>query len=203
MASKSESVTLVTELSSTNSTKNEPSGGPTFTAWPTNPKPLLLSHTEKVLRGLYDIDLILMPVLLMRKQSSSLSQSILTSTTPGSSSTLPLSCHGSYKPQRSARHALHFVAYLVLLAAAVWSFWLRVHTLAPDVFGYVSSLTRDNPNIRLPTEGSTLDGLDRARYLKGVKVKIGDLVGESTGAGKIGLAPADQIQHLQKGKIYV
>jgi len=98
---------------------------------------------------------------------------------------------------------IDFVACLVLFAAAVWSFWLRVHTLAPDIFGYVSSLTRDNPNLQLPTEGSTLDGLDRARYLKGIKVKIGDLVGDSTEAGRVGLAPADRIQRLQKEKVYI
>ena len=60
----------------------------------------------------------------------------------------------------------------VLLAAAIVSFWLRKHTLAPDIFGYVSSLTRDNPNVPLPEGGTALSGWDRARLLRDVRVRI-------------------------------
>ncbi|KAJ9657144.1 hypothetical protein H2198_004502 [Neophaeococcomyces mojaviensis] len=55
---------------------------------------------------------------------------------------------------------IDFTACSILLAAAIGAYWLRINTLAPDIFGYVSSLTRDNPHIQLPTEGSTLSGID-------------------------------------------
>ena len=94
----------------------------------------------------------------------------------------------------------------VLLAAAVISFWLRKQTLAPDIFGYVSSLTRDNPNIRLPEGGTALSGLDRARLLKDMRVRIVD-VGSSDGVGRVILAHADappvMVRGLEKGKHYV
>ena len=78
-----------------------------------------------------------------------------------------------------------FLSCKILLCAAILSFWLRKRTLAPDIFGYVSSLTRDNPNLQLPETGTTLSGLERARLLKNVKVRIGDTGRE--GVGKVGL----------------
>lgn len=104
--------------------------------------------------------------------------------------------------------AIDFASCLVLLVAGVLCHWLRVHTLAPDIFGYVSSLTRDNPYFDLPDNGSALSGLDRARLMKRVKVKIGDLNAEREGdVGKIGLARLDtgsrQVVGLTKQKAYL
>lgn len=100
-----------------------------------------------------------------------------------------------------------FAACSILLAAAIGAYWLRINTLAPDIFGYVSSLTRDNPHIQLPTEGSALSGMDRARMLKGVRVRIGDVqsgtVGESS-VGRIGLAPVNaELRPLHSGGVYI
>jgi hypothetical protein len=67
-----------------------------------------------------------------------------------------------------------FISCFILLAAAFFAYWLRTRTLAPDIFGYVSSLTRENPHFNIPTEnGSTLSGMERARLLANVKLKIG------------------------------
>ncbi|KAK5084761.1 hypothetical protein LTR05_005839 [Lithohypha guttulata] len=103
---------------------------------------------------------------------------------------------------------IDFISSAILLAAAIASWWLRTKTLAPDIFGYVSSLTRDNEHVPLPTEGSMLSGIDRARMLKNVKVKIGDLgAGPSThegNVGRIGLAPADaSVSGLRQERLYV
>ena len=93
----------------------------------------------------------------------------------------------------------------ILLAAAIVSFWLRKHTLAPDIFGYVSSLTRDNPTIPLPAGGTTLSGLDRARLLKNVRVCIADV--GSDGLGRVTLLQADApptgMSALEKKKHYL
>lgn len=68
-----------------------------------------------------------------------------------------------------------FASCLVLLGASIFAYWLRTRTLAPDIFGYVSSFTRENPHFDLPTEnGSTLSGLERARLLSDVRIKIGE-----------------------------
>ena len=98
------------------------------------------------------------------------------------------------------------VSCAVLLFAALASFWLRKHTLAPDIFGYVSSLTRDNPHLDLPG-GSTLSGIDRARRMKHVKVKIGDVGSGEDGAGRVGLTyvggGVEHPRQLEKGRYYV
>jgi hypothetical protein len=49
---------------------------------------------------------------------------------------------------------------------------LRSRTLDPDIFGYVSSLTKYKDLVQSPQAGSTLIGIDRARLLKDVKVKV-------------------------------
>ncbi|KIW08507.1 uncharacterized protein PV09_01401 [Verruconis gallopava] len=101
--------------------------------------------------------------------------------------------------------ALDFVSCVVLLAASSLAVAIGKRTLAPDVFGYVSSLTRDNPHINLPDGGSTLSGLDRARMLRKVKVQLADLSGED-GVGRVGLTVAGSgdtgVSKLQKGKQY-
>jgi hypothetical protein len=102
---------------------------------------------------------------------------------------------------------LDFISCIVLLVASSVAVAIGKRTLAPDVFGYVSSLTRDNPNINLPDGGSTLSGLDRARMLRKVKVQLADVNGPD-GVGRVGLAmagsgSADGVSKLQKGKQYL
>ena len=114
-----------------------------------------------------------------------------------------------YEPQYSLSWpwlAMDIVSNLVLLAAGVCAFWLRKHTLAPDIFGFVSSLTRDNPHLQLPEGGSTLDGIDRSRRMKHIKVKIAD-VSDSNSVGRVGLTQVDEssgygVRDLEKGKTY-
>lgn len=103
---------------------------------------------------------------------------------------------------------LDYIGCIVLLVAASFAVWLRKRILTPDIFGYVSSLTRDNPMIDLPAGGSTLNGLDRARMMKGVKVKIADVgAGDGLGLGRVGLtmknSSSDNVAELKKGKQYM
>lgn len=116
---------------------------------------------------------------------------------------------GIYQPQYRLNWiwmVLDFIGCVILLIAASAAVWLRKRTLAPDIFGYVSSLTRDNPMIDLPAGGSTLNGIDRARMMRGVKVKIAD-VGGDDGLGRVGLAmknsSSDNVAELKKGKQYL
>jgi hypothetical protein len=70
---------------------------------------------------------------------------------------------------------IDIVTCTIPFLAAMASFWLRQQTVAPDIFGYVSSMTRDNPHMHLPDGGSTMSGSERARALEYVKVKVADL----------------------------
>ena len=62
----------------------------------------------------------------------------------------------------------------VLLLLGLFSFALSLRVTAPDIFNHVSSLTRDNPFIKVPDGGSALDGSDRARLLSKLPVQLGD-----------------------------
>ena len=94
----------------------------------------------------------------------------------------------------------------ILFAAAMTSFWLRKRTLAPDIFGYISCLTRDNPELHLPVGGTTLSGLERAWLLKDVRIRIAD-IGPSEGVGRVGFSYARseswQKEHLSRDKHYI
>lgn len=105
--------------------------------------------------------------------------------------------------------AIDITSCVILLAAAIFAFWLRRRTLAPDIFGYVSSLTRDNPHLNLPDGGSTMSGMERSRMLKRLRVKIADVQDEN-GVGKVGLRYAGpaadfnvQMAHLKPDRQYV
>ncbi|KIW77566.1 hypothetical protein Z517_10012 [Fonsecaea pedrosoi CBS 271.37] len=112
-----------------------------------------------------------------------------------------------YNPQHALSWpwlAMDIVSNMVLLATAMGALWLRKHTLAPDIFGFVSSLTRDNPHLNLPEGGSTLSGIERSRRMKMVKVKIAD-VGEDSSVGRVGLTQVDgfeEAKDLEKGRTY-
>lgn len=113
--------------------------------------------------------------------------------------------------------AIDFISCLFLLAAGIASCWLRLHTLAPDIFGFVSSLTRDNPHLGLPPTGSSLSGLERARLLRDVKIRIGDLhvneghadtaISSGSEVGRIGLVRVDSDNHgsqtLRRERVYI
>ncbi|MDI1485515.1 MAG: hypothetical protein OHK93_000653 [Ramalina farinacea] len=66
----------------------------------------------------------------------------------------------------------------ILVCCTLGGALLDYRTSSPKIFGYVSSLTRDNPYFDQPTGGSTLDGLKRSRILRDVKVRIQDVAGD-------------------------
>lgn len=82
-----------------------------------------------------------------------------------------------------------FCAGTVLLGiCSATSMVLKYRTQAPDIFGSVSSLTRDSRYFDgIPTGGSTLSGQERARLLKGVRVRIQD-VDSTWEVGRIALS---------------
>ena len=102
--------------------------------------------------------------------------------------------------------AVDYVSGLFLLASSTFSFWSRKDTLAPDIFGFVSSLTRDNPHFPVPFDGSTLDSVSRSRAFRDFKVKIGDVNDTRTGHGKLGFVPMVDAVHvlaLSKERKYI
>jgi hypothetical protein len=79
--------------------------------------------------------------------------------------------------------------------------------VAPDILGYVSSMTIENPYTSIPGvplgSGSTLNGLERSKLLRNVRVRIGD-VREAGKSGKIALAAEGEgVVRCKKGRKFV
>ncbi|KAK8007425.1 hypothetical protein PG989_001415 [Apiospora arundinis] len=78
------------------------------------------------------------------------------------------------------------VASLILLAATVMGAIFKGLSLGPDIFGSLSLATLDNQCNDIASGGSALDGIERARLLKRVSIKLGDVEPSST-VGRIAL----------------
>ncbi|KAK2808768.1 hypothetical protein FQN50_004440 [Emmonsiellopsis sp. PD_5] len=70
------------------------------------------------------------------------------------------------------------IATVLLQFAAVAGLLLTWLTAAPDILGYVSSLTRENSYVAVPDGGSSLSGLEWARLLQDLQVQIVDVHAE-------------------------
>ncbi|KAF5971553.1 hypothetical protein FCOIX_9828 [Fusarium coicis] len=64
---------------------------------------------------------------------------------------------------------------MVLQILAICGFVIEILIQGPDVLGFASTLTRDNPFVPLPAGGSHLDGPERARCLKNVRLELVDV----------------------------
>lgn len=89
--------------------------------------------------------------------------------------------------------SLLIVVSTILLLCAIASLLLRLFIIAPDILGFVSSLTRDSPYFEpLPDAGSSLlSGPERARKLRDVKVQIAD-VRPSADVGHVAFVQVDR-----------
>jgi hypothetical protein len=88
-----------------------------------------------------------------------------------------------------------FVSSGLLVVACVLSIWFRRRVLAPDIFGQISSLVRDNmyfPNREART-GSVLDGYDMTKRLKDVNVVLADVC-PGEGVGHVALVEMGTIE---------
>lgn len=83
----------------------------------------------------------------------------------------------------------------MLFVCAIASLVLRLFITAPDILGFVSSLTRDNPyfsdgSLPVLQGGSIMSGPDRARAMRHIRVQIIDVRPEAE-VGHVTLVPTD------------
>lgn len=90
---------------------------------------------------------------------------------------------------------------LLLFGAAVASLVLGIFTKAPDTLGFVSTSARDNPYVTAQVP-SHLDGLEAARTLRDVRIRIGDV--NSTGdIGHVAFASMEaDPQRVSRKRVY-
>ncbi len=116
--------------------------------------------------------------------------------------------------QHTPVYACHFgwLAALLLVAgtlfatgAAALALLLRA-PLALDMLSYVASMTYANPRFRTPPGGTALDGVERARLLRHVRVRIGDVHGDGAGGvGEVAFVAADDVEtrELERKCLYI
>lgn len=102
--------------------------------------------------------------------------------------------------------AITFIIAAVLLQLCAFiGLFLKFKTIAPDLLGFVSSMTRDNPYIHLPSGGSNLSGSERAKLLRDLPVQILDVDGQNdTGYIALGNAAEQKLayQRLNRRRRY-
>ena len=104
-------------------------------------------------------------------------------------------------------HAVVLVVISVFLQiAAIATTIIKTMTKAPKLFGYISSLTRENPHAMVPAGGTTMHGAARARYLSDTMVRIADTrPGEEVGHVSFCTVDGEQelaVGPLRKGRLY-
>jgi hypothetical protein len=63
-------------------------------------------------------------------------------------------------------------------------------------------MTYENPWVKVPDGGTTLDAMERARLLKDVEVRVADVCGDEN-VGHIALAAGVPLRKLERGRLYV
>jgi hypothetical protein len=97
--------------------------------------------------------------------------------------------------------SLLMVASAVTLIIGTAALILKRRTLGPEMFGFVTSMTYENPWVKLPEGGTMLDAMERARLLKDVRVHVGDVRGDEE-VGHVAFAAGVPIRKLERGRLY-
>lgn len=97
---------------------------------------------------------------------------------------------------------LLMIASIVIFVIGVGALVLKHKTLSPEMFGFVTSMTYENPWVKIPHGGTTLDAMERARLLKDVEVHVADVRGEED-VGHIAFAAGVPLRKLERGRLYV
>lgn len=92
------------------------------------------------------------------------------------------------------------VVALILQVCAIAGLILKYTATAPDILGYISTMTMENPHINVPNEGNTLDGMERARCLRKVEVQLADVHWDQV-EGHLAFRSVDNEIDFTKGKL--
>jgi hypothetical protein len=98
--------------------------------------------------------------------------------------------------------ALLMVSSVIVFIVGATALALKHITLSPEMFGLVTSMTYENPWVKVPHGGTTLDAMERARLLRDVEVHVADVCGEEN-VGHIAFAAGVPLRKLERGRLYV
>ncbi len=102
--------------------------------------------------------------------------------------------------------ALLFASAAALLAAGLAGSLVSRKTLVPDMLGYVTSMTYDNPHLALTDhpggkDADVIDAMERARVLQDLPVQVGDICGAED-VGHIAFTSGANIRRLEMNRAY-
>lgn len=76
---------------------------------------------------------------------------------------------------------------IVMIASGFTTFFIRSATIIPDVLGFVSSLTRDNPHVPVDEVSGPMSGVQKSRLLGSISLRLGDVYpGDDLGTLAVG-----------------
>jgi hypothetical protein len=93
------------------------------------------------------------------------------------------------------------IASVIIFTTGLVALVLKHMTLSPEMFGFVTSMTYENPWVKVPEGGTTLDAMERARLLKDVEVHVADVCGDDS-VGHIAFAAGVPLRKLERGRLY-
>ncbi|KAI0615007.1 hypothetical protein Ptr902_09692 [Pyrenophora tritici-repentis] len=97
--------------------------------------------------------------------------------------------------------SLLIVSSTVILIIGSTALMLKRRTLGPELFGFVTSMTYENPWVKIPQGGTMLDAMERARLLRDVEVHVADVRGDDN-VGHIAFAAGIPLRKLERGRLY-
>ncbi|OIW29003.1 hypothetical protein CONLIGDRAFT_645147 [Coniochaeta ligniaria NRRL 30616] len=97
--------------------------------------------------------------------------------------------------------AVLILSSAVLVITGIGGMALGSYVRAPDVFDPLMGLTYNNPHLDVPGHHSTLSATERARLLRQLTVRLGDVQPYSE-MGKISLGQTAEVKRLVRGRLY-
>lgn len=99
--------------------------------------------------------------------------------------------------------SLFLLACVSMLASAIVGVAFARKTVVPDYLGYVSSLAKESQYMRIKDGGANLDGMERARGLKSLQVRLGNVDGGAGEVGRLAFGRVEDTKPVQRNRLYI
>lgn len=111
--------------------------------------------------------------------------------------------------------SVYLLATVMMFGAAIAAAVLKRMIVGRDYLGYVSSVVREGGKAGMPCGGARINGMERSRRLRDLKIRLGDVgdggegfeigVGAQLSVGRVGIGGVGRegIGGLERGKLYV
>jgi hypothetical protein len=137
-----------------------------------------------------------------------------TSVASGDTTNVTLSSNGTYSTRENVVQAHNAwvvtlaVASMAMITASLVSPLARYFQKSPDLMLNISSLaTRDSPFVALPPSGSFLGASDRARLVKDIRVRFGDVKADADvgrlAIGTLDLPGVPRVMPVRRKRLYI